>query len=471
MDINKIVKDNFFLLDVASKEVFNQELKSNKYKELEKNYKGIFKIRKKKNFRNEDFNNKYSINYVKIITEQILGYYATEKVEINYECLEEYPEKNQKIKKNIDYILKMGDFAEVFYVANKNMTLYGKTGIRIKQIDNKTVFSAVKPSNYFKISKDGIVEAFVLYDYKYNEDGDKIYLLEVITDKYVFFLERSYENEKAFVLSSVVKNPVYKHNFNGIPFVEVKNNDESLNDLGTISEQNDNYNLIMSHLLDQIIRERNYFLVFEGINNFNTVNDTGQKDVTKKGLIALPTGGKAYFINVKNENMNNVMDLLKDIEENIYKESTVPNYSDENLMGNARSGKAMGYKIHALEAKCKIKDMYWEKAILRILDIIKPIVYAKTEEKYSIGEFNINFYRNLPYDIDYEDIKITKTMKDMGIFDDRTILEKIKGIDPDTVLGRKQKQDEKQGGFNYDTGHLEHLLKEELIYEDKEEDE
>jgi SPP1 family phage portal protein len=181
---------------------------------------------------------------------------------------------------------------------------------------------------------------------------------------------------------------------------------------------NDAYNELQSSEIDDFQAWVDAYLAITGA-------DADKDDITsmkEDRVIILPEGAKAEWL-TKNANDTQIVNMLDNIKENIFKVSACPDMADENFL--AQSGTALAYKLVGFENVASGIVAQFTKAIQRRIELMCNILNLKATEAVW-RDVNINFVRNLPVNIT-ETIQLVNALK--GTVSDKTLLAQIPFID------------------------------------------
>ena len=134
-------------------------------------------------------------------------------------------------------------------------------------------------------------------------------------------------------------------------------------------------------------------------------------------VLLLPEGATAEWI-TKNSNDTQVENILKTLQEAIYRTSQCVDFSLENVGGGISSGIAIRYRLTGMENRSGIVEGRMKKALQRRIEIICGFAALKLGEEI-FRDIKINFKRNIPSD-NADMVNLVNALK--GIVSDKTLL-------------------------------------------------
>jgi SPP1 family phage portal protein len=234
---------------------------------------------------------------------------------------------------------------------------------------------------------------------------------------------------------------VETHEFNGVPVIAYKNNDELTGDFEKVITNINDFELRMSDMSNELDFFSNSMLVLDSINasDLQETDKDGNEiplsitlqDMKRTKTMLLPPvaqgesapSNRVYFVKPEIDNTANT-NQLKLLINNIHLFSKVPNMNDENFVGNS-SGVAMKYKLLPLEQLTKGKERKFKKGLYQRIELIADILNLKAKNVIA-SDINIIFTRNLPIDMT-ETAKMVDALKDVVSSD--TLLANIPMVD------------------------------------------
>lgn len=281
--------------------------------------------------------------------------------------------------------------------------------------DAKTRYSQINPLNAFAIY-DNTLDSELLYFVRWydadNFDETDTKHLEV----YSASSKKTYKmNGLGGSLELISEEP---HYFKDIPVsvFYLNENEESI--FNSIISLNDAYNELQSAEIDDFQAWVDSYLKLSGV-------DADEEDIASmkaNRVLILPENATADWL-TKNANDTQIVNLLDNIKENIFKVTACPDMADETFL--AQSGTALAYKLVGFENVASGIVARFRKAIQRRIELICNILNLKATDAVW-RDISINFVRNLPVNIT-ETIQLVNALK--GIVSDATLLAQIPFID------------------------------------------
>ena len=324
--------------------------------------------------------NRTVINYCKNIVDSYAGYLATPG-HISYRSEQDIEDIMDILRYN-DYQAQDADFL-------LNALTYG-VAAELMYNDNKgqTRFRTINPTQCFGIYDDsltGDLMHFVRF-YPINDwDDSNKYAVDVYSD----FLVKHYTMEGQN--GKLTFNGEEYHYFSQCPANIFYLPDEKSIFECVIGLQ-DAANELLSAEIDDYSAFCDAYLVLEGM-------DADQDDVVsmkENRVLLIPEGGKAYWL-TKAANDAQIENILKRIQESVYRIAQCPDFSSESFVGGVSSGIAIRYRLTGMETRAGKIEAEMKKALQRRVEIICGIASLKLgEEVYR--DIEIDFKRNIPED-------------------------------------------------------------------------
>jgi SPP1 family phage portal protein len=350
--------------------------------------------------------NRIVTNYCKIITNTYSGYICGKPV--SYTSNEDIEDIQEGINYNDD------NAENIAWLTNA--LIYG-IGYELQWLDEsaKVRYSQVSPLNAFAIY-DNTLNSELLYFVRWydadNFDDSNTIYLEVYSKAAVM-------KYKAQGLGSTLELVETTANyFNDVPVSVFKLNEDEESIYNSVMALNDAYNELQSAEVDDYQAWVDSYLQLIGV-------DAEAEDIAEMKLnrvLVLPEGAQAAWL-TKNANDTQIVNMLENIKDNIYKVSACPDMTDDGFL--AQSGTALAYKLVGFENVASGIVTQFTKAIQRRIELMCNILNLKATEAVW-RDVNINFVRNLP--VNYtEIIQLVNALK--GTVSDKTLLAQIPFID------------------------------------------
>ena len=413
------VLDIKILQKMVSKFVLEVEPQLTKYKDY---YNGIQEILNKSYTDATKPCSKTVVNYCRNIADSYCGYLASPGY-ISYSSNEDIEEIINILKYN-DYQTEDASFlldALVYGVAAELMYTDELGQVR---------FRLINPAQCFGIydnSLTGDLLYFVRF-YKASEwDDSNLYNVDVYSD---YDIKHYTMEGKNGALSYVGEEP---HYFSQCPANIFYMPDEKAI-FDCIMGLQDSANEVLNAEVDELNYFADAYLVFSGLD----VDSDDLKSMKELRAFVLPEGASASWL-TKAANDAQVENILKRIQDSIYRIAACPDFSSESFVGGVSSGIAIQYRLTGMETRAAKIAAEMKKALQRRVEIITGIASLKLGEAV-FRDINISFKRNIPNDIN-STIGIVNSLQ--GIVSNKTLLSQIEFInDVEAELEAVQAQKE-----------------------------
>ena len=359
-----------------------------KYKRLNKYYDGEHKILERTLSSESLPNNKIVANHAEYITDMATGYVFGTPVSYSGDGSEEL----NNIFIEIDEDSHNNELA-------LDLSIFG-VGYELLYMNNEEVpypeLAVVSPLNSFIVVDSTVkhkpifgVTYFPKFDIDNNLKGYDVNVYTEINKTHYFFSNLTSESPDII--------DIEEHYFNGIPFIEYKNNKKFKGDFEGVITLIDAYNLLQS---DRVNDKEQVVDALLAVIGASLGDDTDEKVETAKLLkelkiIELDQGGDAKWL-VKNLNETEIEVLKNSLKDDIHEFSKVPCLTDENFVGNA-SGVAMKYKLLGFEQLGKTKERYFKQGLRQRLKLMSNIENIRAKNIDS-SQIDITMKRSLPVD-------------------------------------------------------------------------
>ena len=154
----------------------------------------------------------------------------------------------------------------------------------------------------------------------------------------------------------------------------------------------DAYNTIVSSEIDDIQAFADAYLCLFGVD----IDTEDVASMKENRVLSFPDNGSASWL-TKGANDAQIENILKRIQDNIYKISQCVDFSSEGFTGGVSSGVAIRFKLSGMETLGGVIVSAMKKALQRRIEIISGDVSLKMGEEV-FRDINIDFKRNLPED-------------------------------------------------------------------------
>ena len=324
--------------------------------------------------------NRTVTNFAKNIVDSYCGYIATPG-HISYQSNEDIEEIMSILKYN-DYQAQDSDFlldALVYGIACELMYI---------DASGHTRFRLINPTNCFGVYDDSLTSDLMYFVriYKVSDwDESNTYNVDVYSDYDIKHYTMSGDNG---YLHYVNEEP---HYFSQCPANIFTLPDEK-NIFDCIMSLQDAYNELLSDEIDDYSAFCDAYMALVGV-------DADSDDVAamkRNRVLVLPEGADARWI-TKNASDAQVENILKRVQDAIYRIAQCPDFSSESFVGGVSSGIAIQYRLTGMETRAGKIEALMKKALQRRIEIISGIASLKLGEEV-FRDIEITFTRNIPED-------------------------------------------------------------------------
>lgn len=352
--------------------------------------------------------NRSVINYVKNIVDSYCGYLATPGY-ISYNSENDIDEIMDILRYN-DYQAEDADYLQdalIYGVANELM---------FHDTEGKTRFRLIQPSQCFGVFDDSLTGDLLYFVrmYKVNDwDDSNTYNVDVYSDTVIQHYQMSGYNGS---LIFIAEEP---HYFSQCPAnIFMLPDEKSIFDC--ILTLQDAANEIVSAEIDDFQAFCDAYLVLLGV-------DADAEDIAamkENRVLVLPENAAAQWL-TKNANDTQVENILKRLQDSIYRISSCVDFSSETLMSGIASGISIRYKMSGMETRAAKVAALMKKALQRRIELISGVASLKYGEEV-FRDIDIDFKRNIPED-NTSLIALVNSLK--GSVSDATLLSQLPFID------------------------------------------
>lgn len=377
------------------------EPKLNRYKNY---YDGVQAILKKSYVDDSKPCSKTVINFCKTIADSYCGYLAAPSY-ISYQSEQDITDIMEILKYN-DYQTQDADFL-------LDALVYG-TAAELMYIDNQgqTRFRLINPCSCFGVYDDSLTGDLMYFVrmYKVNDwDNTDTYRVDVYSDYDIKHYTMSGDNG---YLTFGAEEP---HYFSQCPAnIFILPDERSIFDC--VMSLQDAANELVSSEIDDYAAFVDSYLLLSGV-------DAEPEDIAamkENRVLLLPEGATAAYL-TKNANDTQIENILKRIQDSIYKIAQCPDFSSETFIGGVSSGIAIRYRLCGMENRAAKIAAAMKKALQRRVEIICGIASLKLGEEV-FRDIDIDFKRNIPEDT-ASLINIINSLK--GTVSDATLLSQL----------------------------------------------
>lgn len=301
--------------------------------------------------------------------------------------------------------------------------------------EGHTRFRLINPRSSFGVYDDSLT-GDLLYFIRFYEvsewDDTNLYNVDVYTDTVIKHFQMSGLNG---ALSFIGEEP---HYFSQCPAnIFVMPDEKSIFD--SIMTLQDAANTVLSSELDDIQAFADAYLCLFGVDA-DTEDIAGMKE--NRVLVFPSEGANASWL-TKNANDSQIENILKRIQDNIYRIAQCPDFSSENFVSGVSSGVAIRFKLSGIETLAAPLEAIMKKALQRRVEIICGIASLKMGEEI-FRDISIDFKRNLPED-NASLANLVNSLK--GTVSDKTLLSLLPFVD-DVNAEYEAVQEQKQANMS-----------------------
>ena len=379
----------------------NVEPRLNKYKNY---YDGIQSILTKAYADESKPCNKTVTNIVKNIVDSYCGYIATPGC-ISYSS-------NQEIDEVMD-ILRYNDHQAEDASFLLDALVYG-VAVELMYIDSQSQvrFRTIAPTQCFGVYDNSLTGDLMYFVRMYKasewDDSDKSNVDVYGNDTVKHFTMSGMNGNLRFIGEE-------QHYFSQCPAnIFYMPDEKSVFDC--VMSLQDTYNELLSAEIDDFAAFCDAYLVLEGV-------DADSDDIAAmkaNRAMVLPEGAKAYYL-TKAANDAQVENILKRVQESMYRIAQCPDFSSESFVGGVSSGIAIRYRLTGMETRAGKIEAEMKKALQRRIELVCGIATLKLGISV-FRDVQIDFKRNVPEDISAT-INMINSLK--GTVSDATLLSQL----------------------------------------------
>lgn len=348
--------------------------------------------------------NKVVTNYCKNIADSYCGYLASAGF-ISYRSEQDIEDIMDVLRYN-DYQAEDSDFL-------LDALVYGRAcELMYTDSEGKVRFRLINPLQCFAVYDDSL-EANLLYlvrMYPVNDwDENDVYNVDVYTESTIRHYQMTGMNG---FLTFIDDEP---HYYAQTP-VNVFTLPDEKSIFDCIIPLQDAANELLSSEIDDYSAFCDAYLALTGM-------DAEEDEIVKmktNRVLVLPEGASATWL-TKNASDAQVENMLKRIQDSIYRIAACPDFSSESFVGGVSSGVAIRYRLTGMETRAAKICAEMKKALQRRVEIISGIASLKLGEEV-FRDIQIEFKRNIPEDMTAT-INMINTLK--GTVSDATLLSQL----------------------------------------------
>ena len=399
----------------------------------------------KKSGNNRKVNNKLASAYAKYVVKLQTGYFMGVPVK-SKSSDEEYLEEYKKI-------LDDNFYTDVNFELAKSAAIFGYACELIYQNEDAiTKFKKLDPRETILVFGTSMRE-FLLCGIRYYKttdlDNNVTEIAEVYTKYGIQYFSKN-KNQNGFVEDI---NKMQLNQFDDIPIIVYKNNDEMKSDFEDILSLNDAYDTSQSNTANDVDYFNDAYMVISGNNGIeddeedeNGSGKTSTAEKMKKNrMLFFPDGGDAKFL-IKEINDSATENYKKRLNNDIHKFSMTPDLADEKFAGNL-SGIAIKFKTIPLEENATEKENKFRVGLRKRCELITYMLNTKKNKDYNYLDITEEFTRNLPVN----EMEITNMILSLSnVVSRRTLLEllpQINNVDEELKRLEEEKDEYNQRDF------------------------
>lgn len=392
--------------------------------------------------------NRLIFNFPKKLVNTFNGYFSGEPVAIKYQTDSDTDSSTDALNKQIQSWLNDNDYADVFSEWSKQADIYGRSYLRLYQVNSAINMTVCSPRDTIVVYDDS-VEHKPICAIRYSTsliEGTLItptrdYQFEQQTGKGASGLQytnvETDDDGKQLVQSQDV------HTFPILPVIELEEDDERTGIFDDVISLIDAIDSVQSAKDNDISAFSNEYMVVKG----QKLTAEQVKDIIDNRLINLYQTNKASF-NANNPIQPSVEFLTPDsndetqehfldrVIDQVYQISQVVNLNDSNFGMSAQSisGVALLQRYQPMQAKARTKALKMDKALRQVFTIL----FANWGNGAQISDLTFDHKQSIPHNA-LEEAQTVATLD--GQVSDVTKLGFLSGIDdPQKEVDRLDKQ-------------------------------
>lgn len=362
------------------------------------------------------------VNYCKNIVDAYCGYIASPSY-ISY--------RSENDIEDIMNVLRYNDYQTADNEYLNDALVYG-VAVELMYLDNDSQvrFRTINPTSCFGVYDDSLTGDLLYFVrmYKANDwDNTEIYNVDVYSDYDIKHYKMSGYNGYLTYIGEE------QHHFSQCP-ANIFYLPEEKSIFDCIIGLQDSANELLSSEIDDFSAFCDAYLVLEGV-------DADEEDIAsmkQNRVLLVPEGARASWL-TKNANDTQIENILKRIQDSIYRIAQCPDFSSETFVGGVSSGIAIRYRLTGMENRASIIEGKMRKALQRRIEIICGIATLKLGIEV-FRDIEIDFKRNIPDDLTTT-INMINSLK--GSVSDATLLAQlpfVSDVNAEIEAVKEQKQ-------------------------------
>lgn len=432
-------------LSAEDVEIYLDDYLTNKvprFKYLDDYYTGKHKILNAKKG-TKIVNNKLVNPYPKYITDMQTGYFLGQP--ITYTAVDNDSINDDLLLEKLLQIYKLNDEQEHNLELGRTASKKGLSRELLYINEDKEIRMARLEPDESLIIYDTSIEdkkKFGIRFYKVEEFKNEVMYVELYDEKSI----RYFKDEGKGLIETTGDKEIY-HNFDGVPIITYKNNEECIGDYEPVISIIDEYDKVESDTANDMEQFTDAFLVLRNLAG------TSKKDIIEakeQKVLIVNEDGKAEWL-IKNVNDTWVENFKDRLNSDIHKFSATPDLTDEKF-GQNLSGVSLRYKLLAMEQLRSTKERKFKKGLQERIRLITSVLkkadirFKDAEDLYT--SIDIKFNNTLPQNTKEiaEIINILSPYVSM-----ETLIELLPFIENANEDLKKKENEEKRQEDNFDT--------------------
>lgn len=392
--------------------------------------------------------NRLIFNFPKKLVNTFNGYFSGEPVAIKYQTDSDTDSSTDTLNKQIQSWLSDNDYADVFSEWSKQADIYGRSYLRLYQVNSAINMTVCSPRDTIVVYDDS-VEHKPICAIRYSTSLIEGTLITPTRDYQ--FEQQTGEGASGLKFTNVETDDDGKqlvqsqdvHTFPILPVIELEEDDERTGIFDDVVSLIDAIDSVQSAKDNDISSFSNEYMVVKG----QKLTAEQVKDIIDNRLINLYQTNKASF-NTNNPIQPSVEFLTPDsndetqehfldrVIDQVYQISQVVNLNDSNFGMSAQSisGVALLQRYQPMQAKARTKALKMDKALRQVFTIL----FANWGNGAQISDLTFDHKQSIPHNA-LEEAQTVATLN--GQVSDVTKLSFLSGIDdPQKEVDRLDKQ-------------------------------
>lgn len=426
----RLRKDSVLTAELIQKYIEDNAAEAAKRKKLANYYVANHAIKNRTLSDTTKPNNKVVNPYANYITDIMVGYFMGEPVTYNSE--------ETNLLNELNAIYNYNDEAAENSELAKDASIYGVSYELLYLEDESAMirFKKLDAEGCIPIY-DNTVEEDLLFFIRYYDEKD---ILSGNTKTFVEAYSKTYIQQWELGLGGMKLLDEQQHQFNAVPIIIYKNNEEELGDYETVVPLIDAYDKMESDSVNDMEYFADAYLALTGVDGLEADDVANMKE---NRVITLPEGASAQWL-IKTISDAYVENLKNRIDKDIHKFSKTPPMTDEQFASNA-SGVAMKFKLMGLENTTSKKERGFKKGLQRRIELICNMLDIMGSS-YDYRAINMVFKRNIPANL----TEVADVVNKVGHLLSKETQIGLLPLDIDYEAEKKRIEDEEAAGYSID---------------------